>query len=160
MRTPQGDCVPAKAPRERIDLSYAPAKRTRAENLSSATAPPRLSLPATSAQVTGCDQAPQLEMRESNAACAASSSSALSLPGPAEPWDWYQDAVRFDVFSNADRLDSECLNSAVESHGPNCGTFSRARERPIPGVARLPPPLRSINKPRGLDHISAQPHFF
>ena len=75
------------------------------------------------------------------------------LPGTAEPWDHLRGAEKFCVFKNRVRLLEECAQSAIESWAPNCATFSRARERPIPGVANSPKPLRSITKPRGLDHI-------
>ena len=79
------------------------------------------------------------------------------LPGTAEPWDHLRGAERFCVFKNRVRLLDECANSAIESWAPNCATFSRARERPIPGVPNSPKPLRSITKPRGLDHILKLP---
>ena len=37
--------------------------------------------------------------------------------------------------------------------GPPCGTFSRARERPLPNHPDPPKPLRSEAKPYGLDNI-------
>ena len=38
--------------------------------------------------------------------------------------------------------------------GPPCGTFSRARERPIPNNPNPPPPLRSEQEPYGLKEIA------
>jgi hypothetical protein len=72
------------------------------------------------------------------------------LPGVAEPWDHLRGAERFCAIRNKDRLNQECIDSAIESWGPNCATFSRARERPIPGVTNAPKPLRSIAKPEAL----------
>ena len=37
---------------------------------------------------------------------------------------------------------------------PSCGTASRARERPIPGVKSCPKPLRSVDLPDALDGLS------
>ena len=79
------------------------------------------------------------------------------LPDPAEPWDLLRDPSKYDAIQNADRLNEQCLNSAIEAHAPNCGTFSRARERPIPGVFNSPKPLRSLAKPRGLEYIFRMP---
>ena len=36
---------------------------------------------------------------------------------------------------------------------PNCSTFSRARERPIPGVLNPPIPLRSDSEPKGIRSV-------
>ena len=45
------------------------------------------------------------------------------LPGVAEPWDHLRGAERFRVTRNKGRLDQECINSAIESWGPNCTNF-------------------------------------
>ena len=37
---------------------------------------------------------------------------------------------------------------------PDCATFTRARERPIPSVRHAPRPLRSAQMPRGLLGVS------
>ena len=44
--------------------------------------------------------------------------------------------------------------SAVVVEAPECKTLSRARDRPIPGVARQPPKLRSDEHPEGLPGLS------
>jgi hypothetical protein len=62
-----------------------------------------------------------------------------ALPSAAEPWDHLRGADRFCVFKNSARLDEECENSAIEAWGPNCATFTRARERPFQ-VRPIPPP--------------------
>ncbi len=63
-----------------------------------------------------------------------------ALPSAAEPWDHLRGADRFCVFKNSARLDEECGNSAIEAWGPNCATFTRARERPF-HVWPIPPDL-------------------
>ena len=41
---------------------------------------------------------------------------------------------------------------------PDCSTLTRARERPIPGHARPPQPLRSSAEVRGLASLTGQSH--
>lgn len=64
-----------------------------------------------------------------------------------EPWDLLRGK---DVFENSKELDRDCRACSASHKAPNCGTFSRARERPIKGVANPPKPLRSLSCPRGL----------
>ena len=74
------------------------------------------------------------------------------MPPAAEPWDKLR-GDQFDVMENEGALDEVISNSAAQHHGPNCGTFSRARERPIPGVVNSPKPLRSNEFPEGLPYL-------
>ena len=74
------------------------------------------------------------------------------MPPAAEPWDKLR-GDQFDVMENEVALDEVISNSAAQHHGPNCGTFSRARERPIPGVVNSPKPLRSNEFPEGLPYL-------
>ena len=58
----------------------------------------------------------------------------------------------------ADELEGAFVKSKVSHWAPNCSTFSRARERPIPGVKFPPKPLRSDSCPRGIpEEISKLP---
>ena len=66
------------------------------------------------------------------------------------PWDLLRGR---DVFVNRSQLISELDASVLQHWAPNCGTFSRARERPIPGVANPPPPLRSDQFPEGIPEV-------
>ena len=52
-----------------------------------------------------------------------------------------------------DLLTKELDRCNLMHWAPNCATFSRARERPIPGVAFSPPPLRSESFPKGLPWV-------
>ena len=52
-----------------------------------------------------------------------------------------------------DLLTRELDRSNLRHWAPNCATFSRAREKPIPGVAFSPPPLRSVSFPKGLPWV-------
>ena len=64
-----------------------------------------------------------------------------------EPWDILRGR---DVFVESDVLENE-LDSADLAHwAPNCATFSRAREIPIPKVKNPPLPLRSDEFPEGI----------
>lgn len=63
------------------------------------------------------------------------------------PWDLLRGR---DVFVDSEALDYETENSRLSHHAPNCATFSRAREIPIPGVKNCPKPLRSLEYPRGI----------
>ena len=66
------------------------------------------------------------------------------------PWDLSRGR---DVFRDRKRLRTD-LDSALAQHWPpNCGTFSRARDRPIPGVENAPIPLRSDLHPRGIPSV-------
>ena len=55
-----------------------------------------------------------------------------------------------DVLAHRQELEQQALAAIVTSWAPNCATFTRARELPIPGAAYSPPPLRSDSHPRGL----------
>ena len=71
-----------------------------------------------------------------------------ALSQVAEPWDKLR-GDHYDIFLHEERLMSEISNSASIHLGPNCGTFSRVREIPIPGVKYPPVPLRDDDHPRG-----------
>ena len=49
-----------------------------------------------------------------------------------------------------DELSRSFSFSTLSHWAPNCSTFSRARERPIPGVKNPPRPLRSEEEPMGI----------
>ena len=73
--------------------------------------------------------------------------SLLPLFAVLPPWDLLRG---LDVFSMRDSLEGQ-LSRALWSHfAPNCATFSRAREIPIPGARFSPKPLRSSEFPEGL----------
>lgn len=55
-----------------------------------------------------------------------------------------------DVFRDAELFEYETMNADSAHFAPNCATFSRAREIPIPGVSCPPKPLRSSLHPRGI----------
>ena len=57
------------------------------------------------------------------------------------------------MFKHRALLDSELSSADLQQWAPNCCTFSRARERPIPGVANPPIPLRSNDFPRGIPSV-------
>ena len=64
-----------------------------------------------------------------------------------EPWDLLRGKCVFkDRLTLMRDVDMSCL-----SHwAPNCATFSRAREIPIPGVLHAPRPIRSTEYPEGI----------
>ena len=66
------------------------------------------------------------------------------------PWDLLRGR---DVFRDSILLTSELEDSMLQHWAPNCGTFSRARERLIPGAVFSPPPLRSDEFPRGIPEV-------
>lgn len=68
----------------------------------------------------------------------------------ADPWDLLRGK---DVFRDRARLAADLVDSDLQHWAPNCCTFSRARERPIPGVANPPIPLRSSDFPRGIPDV-------
>ena len=68
----------------------------------------------------------------------------------AEPWDLLRGR---DVFALHDMLSHELAVSDIGHWAPNCSTFSRARELPIPGVKSPPKPLRSSLYPRSLPEV-------
>ena len=60
-------------------------------------------------------------------------------------------------FSTLEQLVRAERHRLVHAHfAPSCGTASRARERPVPGLPahRQPRPLRSNEKPDGLDNLN------
>ena len=60
-------------------------------------------------------------------------------------------------FSTLEKLVRSERHRLVHAHfAPSCGTASRARERPVPGLPkdRQPRPLRSHDKPDGLDNLT------
>ena len=70
-----------------------------------------------------------------------------------DPWDLLRG---LDVFLNKSLLDSELGVSLLRHWAPNCSTFSRARERPIPGVRFSPKPLRNDEFPEGIPGVLAK----
>ena len=64
-----------------------------------------------------------------------------------EPWDLCRGR---DVFTDRLELNSAVASSSFCHFAPNCSTFSRAREIPIPGVKFPPKPLRSDCFPKGI----------
>ena len=68
----------------------------------------------------------------------------------AEPWDLLRGR---DVFSEGKALRKSLDESLIRHWAPNCSTFSRARERPIVGVAFSPKPLRDDDNPRGIPSV-------
>ena len=68
----------------------------------------------------------------------------------AEPWDLLRGK---DVFRDESELKVSLRDAKVAHWAPNCCTFSRAREKPIPGVANAPKPLRSVEHPRGIPEV-------
>ena len=74
-----------------------------------------------------------------------------------EPWDLLRGK---DVFVDRFVLDTTLEASDSQHWAPNCATFSRAREIPVPGVKNAPVPLRSEEFPRGipdeLDRLSSK----
>ena len=70
--------------------------------------------------------------------------------GVKRPWDLLRG---LDVFCDAVFLRSELDDSFVSHWAPNCSSFSRARERPIPGVSNPPRPLRSDVFPEGIPEV-------
>ena len=66
------------------------------------------------------------------------------------PWDLMRG---FDVFRDSVLLHNTLSEVVFQHWAPNCGTFSRARERPIPGVANPPVPLRSDECPFGIPSV-------
>lgn len=67
-----------------------------------------------------------------------------------EPWDILRGR---DVFAQRDLLLKESDSADLSHWAPNCSSFSRARERPIPGVRFPPKPLRSVTCPEGIPEV-------
>ena len=63
------------------------------------------------------------------------------------PWDLLRGR---DVFKDSHDLELEVSLSSLSHWAPNCATFSRAREIPIPGVKSPPIPVRSSEFPKGI----------
>lgn len=61
------------------------------------------------------------------------------------PWDLLRGK---DVFESTPELEDDVLNSDLTHWGPNCATYSRAREIPIHNVKNPPRPLRSLLHPK------------
>ena len=57
------------------------------------------------------------------------------------------------IFTDSRLLNNELSVSFAAHWAPNCSSFSRAREKPIPGVANPPRPLRSDTYPRGIPSV-------
>ena len=64
-----------------------------------------------------------------------------------EPWDLLRGRC---VFRDRAQLIDEVNECDLSHWAPNCATFSRAREIPIPGVANPPRPVRSESCPEGI----------
>lgn len=64
-----------------------------------------------------------------------------------EPWDLLRGR---DVFRDVSLLDQTLSFTTMAHWAPNCATFSKARERPIPGVKNAPKPVRSESHPEGI----------
>ena len=80
------------------------------------------------------------------------------------PWDILRGKVisgvnEFDVLQakNAERVALMTATSLLQHWAPQCRTFSRLRDRPIPGVARhkQPRPCRDADHPKGLPEVMA-----
>ena len=74
-----------------------------------------------------------------------------------EPWDLLRGRC---IFRDRLQLDLEVDNADLSHWAPNCATFSRAREIPLPGVKNAPKPVRSEESPTGipaeLEHMSVR----
>ena len=89
----------------------------------------------------------------------------LALFGKVElPWDVLRGDVKEGVNShdvlnsgNAERLALKAATSDIQHWAPQCRTFSRIREKHIPGVAwkKQPRPCRDSDHPEGLPEIMA-----
>ena len=64
-----------------------------------------------------------------------------------EPWDLLRGKC---VFRDRFSFDETTSAADLVHFAPNCSTFSRAREIPIPGVAHPPRPVRSESHPEGI----------
>ena len=64
-----------------------------------------------------------------------------------EPWALLRGK---DVFRDSQELAENLEVADIRHWAPNCATFSRAREIPIPGVKSAPIPLRSEEFARGI----------
>ena len=64
-----------------------------------------------------------------------------------EPWDLLRGR---DVFRDVSLLYQTLGFTTMAHWAPNCATFSKARERPIPRVKNAPKPVRSESYPKGI----------
>ena len=84
---------------------------------------------------------------------------AIPAPHPVgtvlEPWD-LERGSHLDVLVFHDGFVSVTDEASCSHFAPNCATFSRARERPIPGVVNPPRPLRTEQFPRGLPGVKSR----
>ena len=67
-------------------------------------------------------------------------------------WDTQRDPA-LNVLARKATLQQQLRRSLIEHFAPNCATFSRARERPVPGARNAPRPLRSTLHPEGLPEV-------
>ena len=79
------------------------------------------------------------------------------LPPVLDPWDILI-SPKFDVIKNHSKLLELSDNVEIQHWGPNCATYSRARERNIPGARVQPLPLRSVEYPEGLPRVFDPEH--
>ena len=72
----------------------------------------------------------------------------LGLPAVVmHPWDLLRG---LDVFADRSKLEDDLSSATVVHWAPNCATFSRAREIPVPGAKCAPVPLRNEAHPEGI----------
>ena len=64
-----------------------------------------------------------------------------------EPWDLLRGRC---IFRDRTQLNSEVDDTDLSHWAPNCATFSRAREIPLPGIKNAPKPVRSETHPEGI----------
>ena len=72
-----------------------------------------------------------------------------------DPWDVLIDPEK-NVLKHREQLCNDARTSSVSHWGPNCATFTRAREIEMPGVPKAPKPLRSNAYPEGLPEVLDQ----
>ena len=72
------------------------------------------------------------------------------------PWDLLRGR---DVFRDVELFEYETMNADSAHFAPNCATFSRAREIPIPGVSCPPKPLRRSLHPEERIKLSKRARF-
>lgn len=64
-----------------------------------------------------------------------------------DPWDLLRGR---DVFRDVSLLEKTLRFTEMAHWAPNCATFSKARERPIPGVKNAPKPVGNETHPEGI----------
>ena len=126
-------CVDSKTSSE-IDADKLPSVTAPHLVASSKAVLPANSVPSTSVQRTNGDEP------------------ILMLPPILDPWDILIDP-KFDVIKNHSELVKLSDDVEIQHWGPNCATYSRARERNIPGAKMQPLPLRSAEFPEGLPEV-------